>query len=610
MLANYKITFTAALAAFAMAPPLTAQTSVTLDGTNGSKQINSGFSTNGGLTLDLGFFVDYLVIGGGGGGGGAGGVTFFSAGGGGGGQVRQGTISTASGSSYTVNVGAGGTGSTNYTVASGLGGESQFGGVTAQGGGGGATGDAGRLSDSKPATAGFTGGGGGGHLSDEALQKSATGTGGTGHRGGDGLSNSSFINNQRGGGGGGAGGPGQPGYILTNVNGDHAKGGVGVSSSITGTTIAYGGGGGGGKRVNVSLANVIAGAGTDGGGNGGADAAGSNAVANRGGGGGGAGSSSSTFRKGGDGGSGLVVVRYQGAQAATGGSVAVGSGSAADYTLHTFSTVGTSALDLSGVDMNQRLGVVHNGIISGSGDLTFTGPGSLTLNAANTYSGVTRVNAGTLALGSSGSIGSSSGVSIANGANFNVSTVTGGFTLGDEQTLSGGGTIAGDVTISGTHSPGFSPGIQVFADDLAYTVGSNVVWELIDNTVLDRGTDYDGVDVSGDLTFTGSTTITLDFALLGSMVDWTNEFWNNDYTGTDGWKIFDVGGEITGFENLTLAGSTIDKDGTSLTSERSGASFYLFEGADGVYLNYAAVPEPSVALLGGLGLLALLLRRR
>jgi MYXO-CTERM domain-containing protein len=36
----------------------------------------------------------------------------------------------------------------------------------------------------------------------------------------------------------------------------------------------------------------------------------------------------------------------------------------------------------------------------------------------------------------------------------------------------------------------------------------------------------------------------------------------------------------------------------------------LFQGTDGVYLNYAAVPEPSAALLGGLGLLALLRRRR
>lgn len=157
---------------------LPAQNVITLNGTSGSNAISTAYSTNGGLTLDLGFSVQYLLVGGGGGGGGAAGVTFFSAGGGGGGQVLQGTIPKASGSSYTVNVGAGGAGSTNYTVASGLGGESQFGVVTAQGGGADATGDAGRLSDSKPATAGFTGGGGGGHLSDDALQKGATGTGG------------------------------------------------------------------------------------------------------------------------------------------------------------------------------------------------------------------------------------------------------------------------------------------------------------------------------------------------------------------------------------------------------------------------------------------------
>lgn len=219
------------------------------------------------------------------------------------------------------------------------------------------------------------------------------------------------------------------------------------------------------------MGNVIAGAGTDGGGNGGANAAGSDAVANRGGGGGGAGRDAGATQKGGDGGSGLVVVRYQGTQAATGGSVTVDFDSAGAYTLHTFSTVGTSAFDLSGVNMNQRLGVVHNGIISGSGDLSFAGPGRLTLNAANTHSGVTRVNAGTLALGSSGSIGSSSGVSIANGANFNVSTVTGGFILGSNKTLSSGGIIAGNVTISGTHSPGFSPGIQAINGDLAYVWG-------------------------------------------------------------------------------------------------------------------------------------------
>lgn len=119
------------------------------------------------------------------------------------------------------------------------------------------------------------------------------------------------------------------------------------------------------------------------------------------------------------------------------------------------------------------------------------------------------------------------------------------------------------------------------------------------------------MDVSGNLTFTGSTTITLDFALAGSLVNWSDSLWVSDITGSTGWKIFDVEGTISGFGNLQLAtGSFVDGNAQTLASARPDAYFSLFEGADGVYLNYAAVPEPSIALLGGLGLLALLVRRR
>lgn len=91
-----------------------------------------------------------------------------------------------------------------------------------------------------------------------------------------------------------------------------------------------------------------------------------------------------------------MIVRYQGESlGAIGGSVTTGSG----FTVHQFSTVGNSSFDMSGVDMNARLGVVQNGVISGSGDLAFSGPGQLTLNAANTHSGSTRAMAGTLNLG-------------------------------------------------------------------------------------------------------------------------------------------------------------------------------------------------------------------
>jgi hypothetical protein len=190
--------------------------------------------------------------------------------------------------------------------------------------------------------------------------------------------------------------------------------------------------------------------------------------------------------------------------------------------------------------------------------------------------------------------------------------VTGGFILGAEQNLSGGGTITGDVTISGSHTPGFSPGVQTFADDLTYTVGSSVVWELIDNTIAGRGTSYDGIDVGGNLSFTGSTTINLDFALAGSTVSWSDGFWDTDITGTSGWKLFDVTGSISGFEdNLQLAaGPYTDGSSQSLTSVRSDASFYLYKGEDGIYLNYSAVPEPSAAVLAALSAIGLLRRKR
>ena len=99
-------------------------------------------------------------------------------------------------------------------------------------------------------------------------------------------------------------------------------GGIGLASSITGTSTFYSGGAGGG-------ANVTAGAGTPGLGGGGAGGAsvGIAGTTNTGGGGGG-----ST-----NGGSGIVIVRYAGSQAATGGTITSANG----YTIHTFTGDGT-----------------------------------------------------------------------------------------------------------------------------------------------------------------------------------------------------------------------------------------------------------------------------
>ncbi|MEY4326347.1 MAG: hypothetical protein RIS24_2518, partial [Verrucomicrobiota bacterium] len=90
-------------------------TSVVLDGTAGSGTDNQTFTTGNtgsNLTIGLGFFVDYLVVGGGGSGGTPGGSSAnentWGTGGGGGGGVLTKTGFQVNPSSYAVTVGSGG----------------------------------------------------------------------------------------------------------------------------------------------------------------------------------------------------------------------------------------------------------------------------------------------------------------------------------------------------------------------------------------------------------------------------------------------------------------------------------------------------------------------
>jgi autotransporter-associated beta strand protein len=329
-----------------------AQTLVTIDATSGSAVDSTVFNTDGGLTIDLGFFADYLIVGGGGGPGG--GISGRNYDGGGGGGAVLGGSQSLSAISYDVTVGAGGGSAAN-------GGASAAFGVTAAGGSrGGAAGAA------------------------------VGGASGSGFSGG-------ARSNLEAGGGGGAGGVGSAGSSSPRRGGD---GGIGVTSSITGVATAYGGGGGGGGGGNGP------GNGRDGGG-------GKNGAprANSGG-GGGAGGVGSTATAGA---AGTVIVRYAGPSVgAIGGTVSSGTGSATGMTLHTFTTAGSANFNLSGVDFNARLGAVLTSGISGTGNLLYNGPGQLTLAADSSYVGDTIISAGTLRVGNGGSGGSLGSGSVIN----------------------------------------------------------------------------------------------------------------------------------------------------------------------------------------------------
>jgi hypothetical protein len=217
-----------------------------------------------------------LVVGGGGAGG-RGDTIAYESGGGGAGGVLQTNVSVDSNTFYPIVIGTGGIGvgdtptsGTNTSAFSLIAFGGGFGGFASGSGGSGGS------------------GGGGTH------NRSAGGAGTTGQ----GTAGETALSASSGGGGGGA-----------TTSGSAGVGGTGLSSGISGTTVVYGDGGGAGW--NNSSGGKVGGSG-----NGGTGSAtinvsptNGNGRANTGSGGGGAYGSSLTV-KGGNGGAGVVIVRF------------------------------------------------------------------------------------------------------------------------------------------------------------------------------------------------------------------------------------------------------------------------------------------------------------
>lgn len=239
--------------------------------------------------------VDYLLVSGGGSGGGS----WGGGGGGAGGILTASGLSLTIGTQYTITVGAGGSAVVggnqgNNGTSSSISGPDITTITSVAGGGGGTYGTTG--------TTGNSGGsGGGGGCSDNTTESSGgAGTSGQGYAGGKGSRSGNSTGALMGGGGGGAGAVGGN-YSNPNAG----SGGVGIASSITGSSTYYAGGGGGGAATGG-----VAGSGGNGGGGAGTatTANATSGTANTGGGGGGGGTYSTSYYSG-AGGSGVVILK-------------------------------------------------------------------------------------------------------------------------------------------------------------------------------------------------------------------------------------------------------------------------------------------------------------
>ena len=248
------------------------------------------YNTGGNIVVDNAGEIEYLILAGGGGG-----ERHWAGGGGAGGLIEGKSI--ISPGTYAVTVGSGGAGgTTDGSDTAGQGGNSSVFGLTAIGGGPGA----GDQSDESPIET-FAGGSGGGAGDDAgrgggaALQPTSS-SGGIGYPGG-------FVDNGNENAGAGGGGAGEPGQDKAGNRG--GAGGDGILTSFFGYPLWIGGGGGACSRNDSS--GGYGGLGGGGLGATGYPQTGFPAGDYLGGGGGGG----TYTQNGGDGGNGIVAIRYK-----------------------------------------------------------------------------------------------------------------------------------------------------------------------------------------------------------------------------------------------------------------------------------------------------------
>jgi fibronectin-binding autotransporter adhesin len=224
--------------------------------------------------------------------------------------------------------------------------------------------------------------------------------------------------------------------------------------------------------------------------------------------------------------------------------------------------------------------------------ITKTGIGTWVLAAANTYTGATTINAGKLLVHGSTAAGSA-------------------FTVNNGATLGGSGTINGTVTLMSGAT--LSPGASIESLGLgssAWNGGSTVQIEFsTDGSTGAAGTAWDQININGTLDLTGATSSTPVILNLVSMVNANTAgalaVWDGNVNATWAGFVTTTGG---------FAGFSADKFSflTSNFANTLNGTFSVSQNGNNLDLNYTAtvIPEPKAALLGGLGILLMLRRRR
>jgi T5SS/PEP-CTERM-associated repeat protein/autotransporter-associated beta strand protein len=242
--------------------------------------------------------------------------------------------------------------------------------------------------------------------------------------------------------------------------------------------------------------------------------------------------------------------------AAAGGITFTGAGTL--QFLSSFTTGRAVTLNATGTFDTQANTGTLAGVVSGPGGLTKVGSGILALNAANTYTGPTAINAGTLQTGIANALSTATAVTVASGATFNLNSFNqsigslagaGSVTLGSATLATGNDNTS--TTFSGAISG--SGGLTKIGSGIFVLTGSNTYSgpTTISAGTLTLGNGGSSGSIAGNVVNNGTFAINRsDTFTFGNVISGTGSFQQNG-TGTT---------VLTG--NNTYSGATAVNAGT------------------------------------------------
>jgi autotransporter-associated beta strand protein len=263
---------------------------------------------------------------------------------------------------------------------------------------------------------------------------------------------------------------------------------------------------------------------------------------------------------------------YTGGTTISSGTLQIGSGGTSGF-------IAGNVLNNATLAFNRSNALSFSGTISGTGGLSKQAAGLLTFAGVNSYSGLTTISAGTLALSGVGSIGTGGlnlGTSGSPGVFDLLGLTAGSYSLPSSASLSGVGTLSGSgksLAVLGSLAPGNSAGTITlgsgFTLDLSQS-GSSVF--EITNPTYTAGT-YDLVAGDGSVVFGGILNLAFSG---GSYAD-----------GTDVLQLFaNTGGRSGNFSAVNFTGLAAGQSAT-------------FNPVTGFI---TVVPEPSIYAMALAGL--------